>query len=41
MFFHIPCSVKLVSRIQEFFVIAVANQFFEFGLRQSLFTQVA
>src|SRR5712692_452717 len=41
MLLHVARAIELISRVQELFMIAVADQFFEFGLRQSLFIQIA
>src|SRR5713101_2089262 len=41
MVLHFPRAIELISRVQKLFVITIADQFFEFGLRQSLFIQIA
>ena len=37
MLFHLVLAVELVTAVEKFLVVAVANQFVEFRLRQELF----
>ena len=40
MLFHLVLAVKLVTAVEKFLVVAVANQFVEFRLRQEFVSEI-
>ena len=37
---HCACAVEFIARIEEFFIVAFADELIEFGLGEGLFVEI-